>query len=81
MKITEKNVKRIMEIIEVDGFHVISYGDTDAGIRDVEWEIKNKFFFDNQKELDAFKEELSNVFEGYCGEVTIETFKERQEKI
>ena len=81
MEITEKTMKKIMDIIEVDGFHVVSHGDNEAGMLDAEWEIKNKFYFDNKKELDEFKEELSKLFEGYVGDVAIETFKERQDKI
>jgi len=77
MEITEKGIEKIMDIIEVSGFHIVSQGDPSVGMFDAEWEIRNNFYFDNQKELDEFKEELSKLFEGYVGDVTIETFDER----
>lgn len=78
MEITEKAMERIMSIIEIDGFHVTSYGDPSVGIFDAEWKVSEKFYFDNQEELDEFKKGLSELFENYCGEVSIETFNERQ---
>lgn len=81
MEITEKIVKKIMEIIEVSGFHITSYGDNDADISDIEWNLSNKFYFDNQKELEDFKENLYLLFENYCGGINIETFNERQIQI
>jgi len=81
MEITEKAMERIMSIIEIDGFHVTSHGDPSVGIFDAEWKVSEKFYFDNQDELNAFKEGLKRVFENYCGEVSIETFNERQTQI
>ena len=81
MEITEKAMERIMSIIEIDGFHVTSYGDPSVGMFDAEWKVSEKFYFDNQEELDDFKKGLSELFENYCGEVSIETFNERQLQI
>lgn len=67
-----------MSIMEVDGFHVVSPGDPTVGIFDAEWEVSEKFYFDNQQELDDFKKGLSELFENYCGEVSIMTFNERR---
>ena len=77
MELTEKVMKKIMSIIKIDGFYIISHGDSSVGIFDAEWKLSNNFYFDNQKEVDIFKEELSKLFENYCGEVSIETFNER----
>lgn len=81
MESTEKLLKKITEIIEVSGFHIILQGDPTVGIMDSEWNLFDDFYFDNQKELDKFKEELSIIFEGYCGAVTIETFNERELRV
>ena len=81
MEITEKVMKKIMDIIEIDGFHITSKGDPSVGIQDAEWELSHKFYFDNQKELDDFKESLYQLFENYCGEINIETFNERTTQI
>jgi len=81
MENVEKLLKKINEVIEVSGFHVILKGDSSVGMLDSEWELSNNFYFDNQEELDAFKNELSLMFEGYCGAVTIETFNERELRV
>ena len=77
MKFTEKVMKKIMDIIKVDGFYIVLHGDISVGIFDAEWKLSNNFYFDNQKEVDNFKEELLKLFDNYCGEVSIETFNER----
>lgn len=73
--------KVLDEIIEINGFYITAHGDPSAGILDAEWELSNKFYFDNQKEFDEFKESLYQLFENYCGEITIETFDERLTQI
>ena len=74
----EKILKMVAGIIKVTGFHITSKGDESVGIFDARWELSNDFFFDNQEELELFKDGLKQNFENYCGEVTVETFEERQ---
>jgi len=77
---TDKFLINVEKIIKVTGFHVTAPGDESVGIFPATWEIKNDFYFDNQKELDIFKFEIKSLFEFYCGEVTnVITFEEQNE--
>lgn len=77
---TYNNIKKIMNIIEISGFYIISKGDSTVGINDAQWELQENFYFDNQEELEIFRNELKSIFENYCGDVTILTFEEQAKR-
>jgi len=71
-----------MASIKVEGFNITANGDPSVGILSARWELKNGFFFDTIEDLEEFREELSSLFEGYCGEkVYVNTFEEYQQRI
>lgn len=81
MDITKKVMDKIKEIIEIDGFYITSKGDLSVGINDAEWVLSQKFYFDNQKDFEGFKELLYQMFENYVGVIEIETFNERRDRV
>ena len=77
MEVTDKLVENMMKISKVGGFHLSVPGDPSVGIPDGNWTISGDFYFDNQKELDEFKDKLKLTWEDYCGEnCRVLTFEE-----
>jgi len=71
-----------MKIKKINGFHITMKGDPSVGIANREWKLEGEFYFDNETELQIFKNNLKLTFEEYCGEIsTIDTFEEYQTKI
>jgi len=81
MKDSYIGVKKIMDIIKISGFFITSEGDPTVGISDAVWNLEEDFYFDNQQELEIFRNELKKLFENYCGIVKVETFEEYQKLI
>lgn len=52
-------------MIEVKGFFVFCPGDISAGIFNQEWKIDGEFFFDDEKELNQFKDALKEAWSWY----------------
>ena len=78
----KKIVENVEKMIKVTGFHITAPGDESVGILSASWELRNDFFFDDQEELDNFKNELKGTFEWYCGEITsIVTFEDYQAEL
>jgi len=81
MEFTEKNtnkmLKKIMEIVEVDSFHITLNESENVDLDKIKWELSSKFYFDNLKEVDNFKEGLSQLFEKHFGDVNVETFNQK----
>lgn len=69
--------------MEIKGFYIRSVGDPSVGIFPTQWELKECFFFDDDDELESFRNDLKILFETHCtGEpVYVETFEERQKLI
>jgi hypothetical protein len=72
-----KFYKKIAEMIKTTGFYIIAKGDESVGIFDTSWTLLGDFYFDDQEDLEIFKTNLKTLYGDYCGEVTIETFEER----
>ena len=70
-----------MKIKKISGFHIIVKGDPSVGIADKELKLEGEFYFDDNEELQKFKNNLKQTFENYCGEVSVDTFEEYQIKI
>jgi len=74
-----KIVENIMKIIKISGFHITTQGDLSVGINSVTWEIINDFYFDNQDQLEEFRDEIKQLFEFYCGgNIKVQTIEEYQ---
>lgn len=76
----KKIVENLDKIEKISGFIVTAPGDESVGIFPSKWEIEGDFYFDNQEELNEFKEQTKLLFENYyCGEIVdIITFEEHQ---
>jgi hypothetical protein len=82
MKITDKLLKNISKIMKVTGFIISAQGDPSVGINPATWKLEEDFYFDNQEELEEFKNQLKELFTNYCGEISfIETYEEYQKQI
>jgi len=68
-------------MIKISGFYITSQGDPSVGINDAVWELKKDFYFDNEEELEDFRKEVVQLFDGYCGEVHAETIEEYEAEI
>ena len=78
----KKFITNIEKIMKVEGFYITANGDPTVGINPATWELRNDFYFDNQEELEEFRNEIKSLFESYCGEVTnVITFEEEQQMI
>jgi hypothetical protein len=78
----DKFVNNIEKIMKITGFYITAPGDPSVGIQPATWELRNDFYFDNQEELEEFRNEIKSLFESYCGEVTdVITFEEEQQMI
>lgn len=70
----EKIIENVDKIIYIKGFDVTAEGDETINVEPKTWKIRNDFYFDNDIEINVFKEALKNAFEFYCGDsVTITT--------
>jgi Fe2+ transport system protein B len=82
MKITDKLLKNISKIMKVTGFIISAQGDPSVGINPATWKLEEDFYFDDQEELEEFKNQLKELFTNYCGEISfIETYEEYQKQI
>lgn len=78
----EKILKNVEKIFKVSGFYISIAGDPSVGINPASWEIRNDFYFDNQKELEEFRKEIKCLFEFHCGEDTsVITFEENKKQL
>ena len=68
MENKDKLVENIMKIIKISGFVVSFPGDPSVGVSDGQWTINGDFYFDDQEELQKFKDDLKLTWENYCGE-------------
>lgn len=68
--------------IETKGFIITSHGDSTVGIQTAIWELTGGFFFNDEEELNDFKEALKDAFEYQSDtRVSVETYEERQAEI
>jgi hypothetical protein len=68
--------------MKVTGFIISAQGDPSVGINPATWKLEEDFYFDDQEELQEFREQLISIFESYCGEISfIETYEEYQKRI
>ena len=57
-------------------------GDPSVGINPATWKLEEDFYFDDQEELEEFKNQLKELFTNYCGEISfIETYEKYQKQI
>ena len=71
------------EEIKVSTFYITIGGDMDVGIRDEHFELSPDFIFEDNEQLEFFREKLRETFEEtFDGPVNIETKEEidRKEK-
>lgn len=71
-----------MKQIECTGFIVHYDGDSTVGMFPQYWTLKGNFLFDDEGELNQFKEKICEAFE-YCSDTPlwVESLEERSEKI
>jgi hypothetical protein len=82
MKITKKFLKNISKIMNITGFYITAKGDPSVGINESQWKLEEDFYFDNQEELEEFKNELKKFFNYFYGEgISVETYEEYQKQI
>ena len=82
MENTEKLFKNISKIMKITGFIISAQGDSSVGINSATWKLEEDFYFDDQEELEEFKNQLKELFTGYCGEISfVETYEEYQKQI
>lgn len=63
--------------IQISKFFVTAPGDPSVGIFPSTWTIESDFYFEDQNDLDEFKENILQAFEKAFGDVTyIETAEE-----
>ena len=64
------------------GFYINFTGDESVGILPAQWQITGDFEFENENELNQFKQKLKEAWE-YCSDtpIGVETFEERQIEI
>ena len=68
--------------MKITGFIISAQGDSSVGINSTTWKLEEDFYFDDQEELEEFKNQLKELFTIYCGEISfIETYEEYQKKI
>jgi len=73
MKITKKLLANLIKIIKINGFHIIVNGENP-----VTFNVEGSFYFDNNEELEEFRNKLKELFTSHCGgEITVITFEEQ----
>lgn len=65
-------------MIEVTGFYVFCPGDASVGISDQEWKIDGVFFFEDEKELNQFKDALKEAWSWFSDPIIIDTIEEKE---
>jgi len=81
MDITKKIVEKIKQMVNIKGFYITEPGDPSVGMFPSTWKLDGDFIFDNQEELERFRENLKKTFEDYCGEfVKVETIDEIEKR-
>jgi len=82
MKITKKFLKNISKIMKITGFYITAKGDPSVGINESQWKLEEDFYFDNQEELEEFRNELKKFFNYFYGEgISVKTYEEYQKQI
>jgi len=77
MKITKKLLTNLLKIMKINGFHIIVGGENPTTFN-----VEGGFYFDNANELQYFRERLESLFADHCGgEVNVETFNERDDRL
>ena len=77
MKITKKLLTNLLKIMKINGFHIIVEGESP-----VTYNLEGTFYFDNTDELENFKTDLDILIQSHTGgEVTVETFEERDNRL
>jgi hypothetical protein len=77
MKITKKLLTNLLKIMKINGFHIIVEGENPTTFN-----IEGSFYFDNNEELNAFRNDLKLLFGNHCGgDITVETFEERDNRL
>jgi len=77
MEITKKLLTNLLKIMKINGFHIIISGENPTT-----YNVEGGFYFDNDEELEAFRNKLKALFADHCGgEVHVETFHERDARI
>jgi hypothetical protein len=56
-----------MQEINVTGFVIADLGDPSVGIFDQYWDISGNFVFENESELEEFREKIKELFQWYSG--------------
>lgn len=65
------------EQIKVSEFTITAHGDPSAGIFSSVWTVGPEFYFENEEELEEFRERLAELFSDYSGEkVSVYTAEE-----
>ena len=65
--LSKKIIEKISKMVEIKGFYITEPGDPSVGIYPSTWKLEGNFIFDNQEELESFRENLKKTFEDYCG--------------
>jgi hypothetical protein len=77
MKITNKLLTNLLKIMKINGFHIIVGGESPTTFN-----VEGSFYFDNNEELETFRNDLKSLFLNHCGgDITVETFHERDNRL
>jgi len=77
MEITKKLLINLLKIMKINGFHIIIDGENPTT-----YNIEGTFYFDNNEELEEFRNDVKTLFNNHCGgEITVETFHERNNRL
>jgi hypothetical protein len=77
MKITKKLITSLLKIMKINGFHIMVNGECPATFN-----LEGSFYFDDNEELEEFKNRLKVLICDHTGgEVIVETFEERDNRL
>jgi len=77
MEITNKLLTNLLKIMKINGFHIIVGGESPTTFN-----VEGSFYFDNNEELEAFRNDLKSLFGNHTGgDITVETFHERDNRL
>lgn len=77
MKIRNKLLTNLLKIMKINGFHIIVGGESPTTFN-----VEGSFYFDNNEELETFRNDLKSLFLNHCGsDITVETFHERDNRL
>ena len=77
MEITNKLLKNLLKIRKINGFHITVVDESPTTFN-----VEGSFYFDNNEELEIFRNDLKSLFGNHTGgDITVETFEERNNRL